>query len=222
MFKMKLQEIKEGEPIVITVKNKEDAEIEYRAQVLFCKQDILFIDPIRVNDRLVSFKGENLRIMVTYVPKDEMPVLWKGCTVKDIVYGGKRYHILYCVHEGKHINRRETYRQYVGYNAILQLGPNRKTIDVTVKDISVTGISFVSVQKYEKKDIGLFHLNYTDEEFGIPVQVSGEDERIEELPDTRTLYGCSIVETSLNIGSYIAHKQKKEAKRRRLKEAREE
>ena len=107
MFKMKLQEIKEGEPIVITVKNEEDAEIEYRAQVLFCKQDILFIDPIRVNDRLVSFKGENLRIMVTYVPKDEMPVLWKGCTVKDIVYDGKRYHILYCVHEGKHINRRE-------------------------------------------------------------------------------------------------------------------
>ena len=92
MFKMKLQEIKEGEPIVITVKNEEDAEIEYRAQVLFCKQDILFIDPIRVNDRLVSFKGENLRIMVTYVPKDEMPVLWKGCTVKDIVYDGKRYH----------------------------------------------------------------------------------------------------------------------------------
>lgn len=92
---MKLQEIKEGEPIVITVKNEEDAEIEYRAQVLFCKQDILFIDPIRVNDRLVSFKGENLRIMVTYVPKDEMPVLWKGCMVKDIVYDGKRYHILY-------------------------------------------------------------------------------------------------------------------------------
>ena len=44
---MKLQEIKEGEPIVITVKNEEDAEIEYRAQVLFCKQDILFIDPIK-------------------------------------------------------------------------------------------------------------------------------------------------------------------------------
>ena len=126
-------------------------QIEYRAQVLFCKQDILFIDPIRVNDRLVSFKGENLRIMVTYVPKDEMPVLWKGCTVKDIVYDGKRYHILYCVHEGKHINRRETYRQYVGYNAILQLGPNRKTIDVTVKDISVTGILLCRFKNMRKR-----------------------------------------------------------------------
>ncbi|MFQ9085829.1 MAG: hypothetical protein ACLR6H_03280 [Roseburia sp.] len=47
--------------------------------------------------------------------------------------------------------------------------------------------------------------------------MSGEVVRIEELPDTRTLYGCRIVETSLNIGNYIAHKQKKEAKRRRLK-----
>lgn len=219
---MKLQEIKDGEPIVITVKNEADAEVEYRTQVQFCKQDILFIEPIRVNDRLVSFKGGNLRIMVTYVPKDEMPVEWKGCTVKDIVYGGKRYHLLYCVHEGKHINRRSTYRQYVGYNAILQLGPNRKTIDVTIKDISVTGISFVSVKHYEKKDIGLFHLSYVDEEFGITVQLSGEVVRIEELPDTRTLYGCRIVETSLNVGSYIAHKQKKEAERRRLKEMREE
>ena len=79
---MKLQEIKEGEPIVITVKNEEDAEIEYRAQVLFCKQDILFIDPIRVNDRLVSFKGENLRIMVTDVPKDEMCLI--GDTMFDV------------------------------------------------------------------------------------------------------------------------------------------
>ena len=31
---MKLQEINEGEPIVITVKNKEDAEIEYRAGIV--------------------------------------------------------------------------------------------------------------------------------------------------------------------------------------------
>ncbi len=219
---MKLQEIKEGEPIVITVKNEAEAEIEYRAQILFCKQDILFIEPIRVDDRLVNFKGENLRIMITYVPRDEMPVQWKGCTIRDIIYDGKRYHILYCVHEGKHVNRRETYRQYVGYNGILQLGPNRKTIDVTVKDISVTGISFVSVTKYEKKDVGLFHLSYIDEEFNIPVQLSGEVVRVEELEDTRILYGCRIVETSLNVGSYIAHKQKKEAKRRRLKEIRGE
>lgn len=219
---MKLQEIKEGEPIVITVKNEAEAEIEYRAQVLFCKQDILFIEPIRVDDRLVNFKGENLCIMITYVPRDEMPVQWKGCTIRDIIYNGKRYHILYCVHEGKHVNRRETFRQYVGYNGILQLGPNRKTIDVTVKDISVTGISFVSVTKYEKKDVGLFHLSYIDEEFNIPVQLSGEVVRVEELEDTRILYGCRIVETSLNVGSYIAHKQKKEAERRRLKEIRGE
>ncbi len=219
---MKLQEIKEGEPIVITVKNEAEAEIEYRAQVLFCKQDILFIEPIRVDDRLVNFKGENLCIMITYVPRDEMPVQWKGCTIRDIIYDGKRYHILYCVHEGKHVNRRETFRQYVGYNGILQLGPNRKTIDVTVKDISVTGISFVSVTKYEKKDVGLFHLSYIDEEFNIPVQLSGEVVRVEELEDTRILYGCRIVETSLNVGSYIAHKQKKEAERRRLKEIRGE
>ena len=219
---MKLQEIKEGEPIVSTVKNEAEAEIEYRAQVLFCKQDILFIEPIRVDDRLVNFKGENLCIMITYVPRDEMPVQWKGCTIRDIIYDGKRYHILYCVHEGKHVNRRETFRQYVGYNGILQLGPNRKTIDVTVKDISVTGISFVSVTKYEKKDVGLFHLSYIDEEFNIPVQLSGEVVRVEELEDTRILYGCRIVETSLNVGSYIAHKQKKEAERRRLKEIRGE
>ena len=86
----------------------------------------------------------------------------------------------------------------------------------------MTGISFVSVTKYEKKDVGLFHLSYIDEEFNIPVQLSGEVVRVEELEDTRILYGCRIVETSLNVGSYIAHKQKKEAERRRLKEIRGE
>lgn len=219
---MKLYEIKDGEPITITVKNEADAELEYCAQVLFCKQQILFIEPIMVNQQMVSFKGENLRISITYVPKDDMPMQWKGCTIKDIVYEGKRYHILYCVHEGKHVNRRQTYRQYVGYKGVLQLGPNRKTIDVTLKDISVTGISFISVTQYEKKDIGLFHLSYVDEELKVPIQVTGDVVRIEELEDTRMLYGCRIVESNINVGSYIARKQKKEAERRRLKELRGE
>lgn len=219
---MKLYEIKDGEPITITVKNEAEAELEYRAQVLFCEQQILFIEPIMEKQKMVNFAGENLRILITYVPEDDMPIQWKGCTIKDIVYEGKRYHILYCVHEGKHINRRKTYRQYVGYQGVLQLGPNRKTIDVTVKDISVTGVSFISITHYEKKDIGLFHLTYTDEEFHIVVQVSGDVVRIEELEDTRILYGCRLVESSINIGAYIARKQKKEAERRRLKELRGE
>lgn len=213
---MKLYEIKDGEQITITVKNEEDATINYKAKILFVKQKILFMEPIRVDDAVVNFTGEGIRIIITYVPEGEMPVEWKGCTIKFITLESGKYHILYCVHEGKHINRRETYRQYVGYNGVLQLGPNRKTIDVTVKDVSVTGISFISVTHYEKDDIGLFHLNYVDEELNIPVQITGMVVRAEELADTRILYGCQIVETNMNVGKYIARKQKKEAERKKI------
>ena len=44
---MKLYEIPDSEYITITVKNEENASLEYRVPVLFCKQEILFVEPIR-------------------------------------------------------------------------------------------------------------------------------------------------------------------------------
>lgn len=218
---MKLYEIEDGEYITITVKNKANASLEYRVPILFCKQEILFIEPIRENDVIVSFEADNIQIQITYVPEDGMPIEWKGCTIKQFVYEEKTYQIIYCAHDGKHINRRNTYRQYLGYVGTLRFENERKVVGVTLKDISVTGISFVSVTEFPKEDIGVFQLNYIDEELELYVQVSGEVIRVEQLPDTRFIYGCRLRETNMNIGKYIAKKQKKEAQRRRINEMRE-
>lgn len=219
---MKLYEIPDNEYITITVKNEKNASLEYRMPVLFCKQEILFVEPICENDKMLDFEVPNIQIVITYVPDDGMPFEWKGCTIKPFVYEGKSYHIIYCAHEGKHINRRNTYRQYLGYIGTLRITLDRKTVGVTVKDISVTGLSFISVTEFSKSDIGIFQLSYLDEELGMQVQVSGEVIRMEQLKDTRFIYGCRLIEANMNIGKYIAKKQKKAAERRRIRDLRGE
>lgn len=223
VFSMKLYEIKDGEYITITAKNSEtDASLEYMAPILFCKQEILFIEPIRSNHTIINFEVPDIQIQITYVSSDGMPLEWRGCTIKQFVYEEKVYQIIYCANEGKHINRRKTYRQYLGYIGTLRIQKDYEKVGVTVKDISVTGISFVSVKELSMEDIGRFRLEYTDEEFGLLVQVTGEPIRMEQLADTRFIYGCRLIETNMNVGKYIARKQKKEAERRRIKELRGE
>lgn len=68
----------------------------------------------------------------------------------------------------------------------------------------------------------MFQLNYLDEELEMQVQVSGEVVRIEQLKDTRFIYGCRLIESNMNIGKYIARKQKKAAERRRINDLRGE
>ncbi|MCF2642744.1 MAG: PilZ domain-containing protein [Roseburia sp.] len=219
---MKLYEIPDSEYITITVKNEENASLEYRVPVLFCKQEILFVEPIRKNGKMLNFEVPGIQIAITYVPSDGMPLEWRGCTINPFVYEEKPYHIIYCTHEGKHINRRKTYRQYLGYIGTLRIALDHKTVGVTVKDISVTGVSFISVTEFSKSDIGMFQLNYLDEELEMQVQVSGEVVRIEQLKDTRFIYGCRLIESNMNIGKYIARKQKKAAERRRINDLRGE
>jgi len=214
LINMKLYEIPENGKVTITVSGQNTTLIEYSAIVQFQKQQILFFEPIMQEDKIVDFDDKEIRIVVTYVPQDEMPVVWNGCTLKFIILGGEAYHILYSANEGKHINRRNTYRQFVGENGVLQLGPNKKAVDVIVRDVSVTGLSFVAYSEYDMEEFGLFHLQYLDKELSLNVQISGHVVRMEKTEDERFVYGCKIVESNFNLGKYISYKQIKEAERR--------
>lgn len=211
---MKLYELQDDSRVDIVVSKEGTNPIEYSANVLFQKQHILFLEPIKIDDKIIDFDDKELRINITYVPKDEMPFIWYGCTLKFIMFENVPYHILYCANEGKHINRRNTYRQFVGENAVLQLAANKKAIDVIVRDVSVTGLSFVTFSEYEISDFGLFHLQYVDHEINLNLQISGHVVRKIEGEHGKFIFGCMIAESNFNLGKYISFKQTKEAERR--------
>ncbi len=211
---MKLYEIGENEQLQIVAKN-ESSSLEYNVTVLMNQQNILFIEPIMHGDMVVNFQGEKVQVDIIYVG-EEKPIIWEGCIVKHVTFNGKKYHILYSDKDGKKLNRRENFRQYVGVRGMLQIAATRATKDVIVKDVSRDGVAFVSEDSsLHMEDIGDFHLNFQDRDTRLSVQLTGSVVREVDMEDGRRVFGAQVKKSNVKLSEYVAMKQKMEMAKHR-------
>lgn len=214
---MKLYEIEENEQIQVIAK-KDDVSLEYTVTILMNQRNILFIEPIMHDDIIVNFEADQVEMNVVYIGEEGKPLIWENCMVKHVTYNGAKYHILYSDKDGKKLNRRESFRQYVGIKGMLQIDSTRAIHEVVVRDVSGTGIGFVSDNKsLHMEDIGAFHLSYQDRECRLSVQLEGTVVREVELEDGRRVFGATVRKGNINLNEYVAMKQKQEIARHRAK-----
>lgn len=212
---MKLYEIGENEQIQIIAKN-EKASWEYVTKVVMNQKNILFIEPIMHNGLVVNFQVDQVQTDVIYVNEDGKPLVWEKCLMKSVTYNGEKYHIIYSDKDGRRLNRRETFRQYIGIKGILQIDSTRAMKDVTVKDISETGVAFVSDNmSLHMEDIGNFHLNFQDKDCRLSVQIEGTVVREVDVEENRRVFGATIRKANVDMNEYVAMKQKREIAKRR-------
>ncbi len=204
---MKLYDIGENERIQIVAENK-NASLQYLTTVVMNKQKLLLIHPIMYGDRIVNFDVRNVRTSVVYTGEGDKPLVWDDCVIKNTVYQQQKYQVVYSAKEGKRINRREAYRQYVGTKGILQVDSTRDKREVVVKDISTSGIAFVSDLSMEMGDIGSFHLNYEDRECKLALQLAGTLVREEDVDPDRRVFGGVIKQSNVDLNNYVMLKQK--------------
>lgn len=210
---MKLYDVGEKERIQIIARN-ESASLQYLATVVMMKQNILFIEPIMHRDKIVNFNTSHVTIRVVYIGEGEKPLVWDGCVIKTIIYQNKKYQVVYSDKEGKKLNRREAYRQYIGAKGILKVDATREVLRVTVKDISTTGISFVTDTSVTMADIGDFHLNFDDPECKLGIRLAGYLIQEEDVDENRRVFGGVIKACNVDLSTYVALKQKNEMARR--------
>lgn len=214
---MRLYEIGEGEGIQIIAKNA-SASLAYDAVVAMSQQEFLFVNPIIYDGKVVNFQSDEVTIDVVYVGEDGKPLIWEKCNIKNLVYGGKKYHVLYSKRDGMRLNRRGTYRQYLGVKGTLQIDETREIREVIVKDVSEAGVGFVCEDmKLHVTDIGNFHLNFQDKDSRLNVQLRGKVVREEDVDETRRVFGAVVKGCNIPLGEYVAKKQKDEIARRRLR-----
>lgn len=211
---MKLYDVGENERIQIIAKNQRGS-IEYVSTVSICKQNLLFVEPIVCGNQIVNFDTGKVINSVVYTGEDGKPLIWEGCVVKNMVYKNKKYHVLYSDKEGRKLNRRDTYRQFIGAKGLLQNDQTRETKEVIVKDISLSGISFVSDKELQLSDMQFFHLNFEDKDCRVKVQLSGKLVREENVDEVRKVFGGVIKKCNMDLNSYIATKQKFEIAKKR-------
>lgn len=183
---MKLCQIEQGKAVTINAKNQKGLSLSYKTKTVFDFNEMLFVEPVKKKKAILDFSGKDVSISVTYVMEDGTVLEWKRCAVRNISY------------------QKEIY-------TVLHFGKNRKELEVKVRDISVMGVGIIMEEEHDMKELGLINLEYQDEEFDMPIRVYASPVRMEKLDESRTAYGCRIVQSDTNLGRYIAAKQKSEA-----------
>lgn len=178
--------------------------VNFQSEVTDVIENSVLINPIIVDEKTLGFSDSN-QVNFIYISEDRVFV-WDHIEVTLVKYNGTMYHKADLSGEGIPYNRRNSYRMYIGEDMPLHINTSRgsATINVLVKDVSETGVAFITE---EDLSIGrVFRLKLKDN--NRLINLSGVIVRREYLEHLGSfLYGCKFNEYNAILGGYIARKQ---------------
>ncbi|MDD3413006.1 MAG: PilZ domain-containing protein [Lachnospiraceae bacterium] len=175
----------------------------------------LIVRAIMKEDKIISFpaSGPAYRLMVVN-KEDDKAYEWITIQIRQIkLKDGSAYHLFLTNKDVKEVNRRNRYRVWLGVDGIVQIGFNKMTFDVIVKDISSTGVSFILRNDLLKgKTISadtntMIALTFYEEKTETNFRLTATIVRCEAIDENRTLYGCKFASEHRGISKYVNEKQ---------------
>lgn len=202
---MKLTELKPDTEIVFEITLGTEVH-EFASQVTEVKNDFIIAEPVRIEGKVLGLSSASVPVSLVYKREEKAPIVWKQVAVSVVTYKKNTFYKVQQTMEGRELNRRGSYRLYVGVSGVAQLGNNRKAVEVTVKDISEGGFAFVCNEDLEDIDRGTVHLVFKDGDRNI--SINGIIVRKIAVDTGRFLYGCLINLKTPLIAHYINLKQR--------------
>lgn len=210
---MFLQEIDVGSKVTILVRIGSQT-LAFDTVVQEPAEDGVLTEPVYRNDKLIGFKTKGLIITVQiFNLSDEKVYEFNNVEILNVkTKDGAIHHKMICKSSGKQINRRTAVRVWLGIEGVARVGTNRTAYNVIIKDISVSGISFIL-----HKDMGIeagemAHITFNDVDARIKFSLSAIIVRTAEMEDGRVLYGCRLNQESPAISKYVTDKQREKLK----------
>ena len=196
---MFINEINKGKSVKISVDINREVSI-FSSFVFYVFDGCILVGKITRGDAAIDFK--NHKVDISYIcPFDNQTYIFKDCNIRLVKYKGQVYHHISTNESSIQVNRRRSYRQYLGIDGVVKI-PNN-TIGVTVKDISTFGCAFLSNKEFIVGD--LISVMFKDEPFLFDEQA--RIVRIQEEGQNK-LYGCEFLGSNPKLDSYIKTKQK--------------
>ena len=173
----------------------------------------ILLSPIMMNGKLVGFPTE-CQVSLLYL-EDPLVYCWSKLTVKAVRFDNKVYHSVVLTGDAETLNRRGAYRVYIGEDMMLSAataaGP--KLHRVHVKDISETGMAFLSTESF---DVGRNVCLQLKLNSGDILQLAYQIIRTQEPAEGRsdTLYGCKLIERNKLLTAYLMRVQQDRQRQR--------
>lgn len=204
---MKLNELDTGANIILKV-NIQEQSFEFASYIIDKNKNGVFAEPVRMDDKVISFGGESVHIDLMYIRKDKPPFVWKNVVCTTIQSSGTTKYQLTVNGEGYEMNRREAFRIFVGVNGVIQIGTNRKALDIIVKDVSETGFAVVAQDDMERFVNMPVRMVFTD--MNRSFALMGLIVRKVVIAPNKILYGCRLGVQNSELSRYITEKQRQQ------------
>lgn len=173
---------------------------------------VLLMDPVIYEDKLLDLSGEGMSVAVIVKDTQDIPIQFKGCTVKNVRLKEESYLAVASGQEGKRINRRGAFRIFVGERGSVEPIGTGGRLEAVVRDLSMTGFSFVvDVDEWEE-ETSMVWLNFAGR-YGEKMRLQGSVIRTDEGERGRLIVGCQTIKCANDLAGYVAFKQRENLKK---------
>lgn len=127
---MYLNDLEQGQKINLTARiGSEILEFESTVVDTIASTHSILAETIIKNDRVISFKGKGLLVDLMIYSADNAPKVFKNVSIKLVQLKGIIYYNISSLAEALILNRRQSFRMYVGEAVVIQCGSNHSTVD---------------------------------------------------------------------------------------------
>lgn len=173
----------------------------------------VLLTPIHINGKIVGFPAK-FTVNLLY-PENGHVFCWSNVVVKAVRYHGHVYHSVALPGSGIALNRRGAYRVYIGETKIIYHRNNfiTKMYEVMVRDLSETGMCFMSGESFEiGRTVHLQLRRSNGNELTFRAKILWKRENPNR--NTTFLYGCKFTEKSKYLNSYLMSVQQNHHRRK--------
>lgn len=171
---------------------------------------------IKKEGKVIGFPTSGVIYQLLVVNQtDNKLYIWPNVVVKQIKLPDQPpYHFFISNMSSKEYNRRARFRLWMGVSGVATIGLNRTPVDVTIKDISSTGVAFIVPNKtLEEKELSLSPqslvvLTFFDEASGSNFRLTCIVIRQNPADEHRTVFGCKFAEENRAIAQFITDRQR--------------
>lgn len=207
---MWLREVVIGTEVDLEVKS-EKCDWLFQSTVRQEIKGALLLDPVIYEDKMLNLSADGISVNVI-VKDEDIPIQFRNCVVRNIRLQDGNFLAVACSQEGKRVNRRNAFRIFMGERGTVELIGKNRRLDAVVRDLSMTGFSFV-VDVYDwEDDTSLVWLNFTGR-YDEKMRMQGEVIRKSEGERGRLIVGCQIIKCANDLSSYISYKQRENLKK---------
>lgn len=214
---MKLNEVQPKSIINVTV-SKENSSINLTTTVIGYdwEKEALIVEPFMYEENMVSFAVPDISVEMMVVIEGEAPFYWKAVSVATFKADGKYYHAILSDLVGVRLNRRNSFRVFVGEEGTVIQTTGSTKHPALIKDISATGIGIILQGDTEPiySPGAQVHINYMDNEARFGIDVIGRVVRAKVM-EKGVLYGCSFSKVYPQINKYVTQKQIKNRQKKK-------